>query len=136
MKKNILLALVAGLVVLAGFRTPTQADTGWDGATRKEVGRYPETGRVYGSSVAGTEFMAATKNRPDGMYFNNTSSVIWIGTTTATRNNQHHDNILIGFPILSSATFSLNGAFSGATSFTCDREVAVCEVRKFEGRVP
>lgn len=134
--KNILYALLVGLVIVAGNRTPTQADTGMDMATRKELGSYAETGRVYGSSTAGTEFAAAGNRRPDAMYFNNTASTIWIGTVTATRNNQHHDNILIGFPILSSATFSLNGQFRGAIVFTCDAGISKCEVRLFEGKVP
>lgn len=134
--KNTLYAILAGLIILAGNRTPSQADTGWDESTRKEVGRFIETGRVYGSSVAGTAFMSATQRRPDGSYFNNSASTIWIGTTTATRDNQHHDNILIGYPILSSAPFNLDGQMSGTLAFTCDREVAKCEIRLLEGRSP
>lgn len=135
MKKNIILALAAGLMVMAGLREP-KADTGWDQAVRREVGRYAETAHVAGSSVAGTAFFSASKNRPDGVYFNNTASTIWIGTTTATRNNQHHDNIIIGFPVLSSSSFRLDGSFSGTLAFTCDYDVAVCHVRKLEGLVP
>lgn len=134
--KHKFLALMTGLVVIAAISSSPKADTGMDMATRKELGSYAETAKVAGSSTTGTEFIAAGNRRPDGMYFNNSATTIWIGTTTATRNNQLHDNIQIGFPILSSATFSLNGAFRGSTAFTCDQEVAQCEVRSFEGKVP
>lgn len=128
------MALVAWVVVSLG--SPIKADTGMDMATRKELGSYAETGSVAGSSTTGTEFAASGNRRPDGMYFNNSVGTIWIGTVTATRNNQTHDNISGGFPILSSATFSLGGQFRGSIAFTCDIGVTACQVRKFEGKVP
>ena len=134
--KHKFLALMTGLVVIALLITSPRADTGWDQAVRKEIGTYGETFRVYGTSVAGTAFFSASKNRPDGAYFNNSATTVWIGTVTATRNGQLHDNIQIGFPVLSSATFTLDGSFAGTLAFTCNEEVVKCEIRGLEGRVP
>lgn len=111
------------------------ADNGYEGATRIEIGRSGSTAVVTGSSTTGTGFSAATVKRPDGMYFNNTSSIVWIGTTT-TSIQAAHSNITMGFPIASSATFKLGGSYTGSWNFTCDAGVATCEIRKLEGVVP
>lgn len=124
-----LLALV--VVLCAGF---SRADTGHEGATRQEIGSYGATGVVTGSSITGTAFADATVKRPDGAYFNNTASTIWVGTTTATFQTGH-SNITLGFPVLSSSTFGLGGSFTGTWAFTCDVGVAACEIRKLEGLV-
>lgn len=122
------------LFSLAEYR-PAVADTGREGATRKEIGSYMDIASVNGSSVAGTALFAASVSRPDGAYFNNTASVIWLGTTTATQDGVVHSNIANGFPVLSSATFSLDGSMSGTLSFTCNAGIATCNIRRLEGLV-
>lgn len=128
--------IILGMVLfLGGIALRVDADTGWEGATRVEVGSYVETAAVTGSSFTGTAFASADKKRPDGVYFNNTASTVWIGTTSATAAMTAHNNVKIGFPILSSATFSLGGSMSGDIYFTCGPTVASCEIRKLEGKV-
>lgn len=112
----------------------TQADTGWEAATRVEIGSYAETSVITGSSFTGTAFASASKKRPAGLYFNNTSKAIWIGTTTASIQT-NHSNFGLGFPVASSSTFSLGGAFTGVLAFTCDPVSSTCEVRTLEGLV-
>ena len=123
--------LIAGFVFCALM---AKADTGWEAATRVEIGSYAETAAVTGSSFTGTAFASASKKRPAGLYFNNTSKIIWIGTTT-TSIQTNHSNVGIGFPIASSSTFSLGGAFTGVMAFTCDPTSSTCEVRSLEGLV-
>lgn len=116
--------------------TEAIADTGHEGATRVEVGRSVQTASVICSSNTGTSFISASVKRPDGMYFNNSASTIFIGTTTATQNSAPHPNIYMGFPVLSSTTFSLGGSMTGAVACTCNVAVSACEIRSFEGLVP
>lgn len=97
-------------------------------------GTYIETAAVAGTSVTGTSFASSAVKRMDGIYFNNTSSVIWVGTATATTQTDHA-NITGGFPVLSSSTFSLGGLMSGAMAFTCNVGVGACEIRRLEGFV-
>ena len=134
LKEKLFLSLCA-LGVAAVLVSQSFADTGHEGAVRKESGTYGQVFKVTGSSVAGTSFFSATVKRADGTAFNNTSSTVWIGTITDTQNNRIHDNIEEGYPLLSSATFMLDGNFTGIWYFTCDSGVASCEVRTVEGRV-
>ena len=95
-------------------------------------GTYVETAVVTGSSVTGTAFLTANAKRMDGILFNNTSTAVYIGTTTTTI-EVGHSNIALGVPVLSSATFSLDGLMSSALAFTCTTGVATCEVRTLIG---
>lgn len=126
------LILVAILALFCG--SIAGADTGHEGATRVEIGSYIETAVVAGTSVTGTAFITASVKRPDGVYFNNTSTTIWIGTTTATAQT-NHSNTTIGFPVLSSATFRLSGSMTGTLAFTCSNGTGACEIRRLEGLV-
>lgn len=128
-------AILVVALMLGALALRVDADPGWEGATRKEVGTYIETAVVSGSSFTGTAFISATKSRPDGVYFNNTASTVWIGTTSATQNMTAHDNVKIGFPVLSSATFRLDGSMTGDLYFTCGPTISACEMRKLEGKV-
>ena len=97
-------------------------------------GTYAETASVAGSSTTGTAFLAGDNaKRMDAIVFNNTSSVVWIGTTSATAQT-NHENTRIGLPVLSSATLSIGGVFSSALYFTCDGGVSACQVRVLEGK--
>lgn len=130
-------ALAAAFLLAMIFEARgVRADTGHEGATRKEIGRTPFVSRVTGSSVAGTSFFSDSVSRPDGTAFNNTSSTIWVGTVTATQDRVTHSNIGQGYPVLSSGTFPLDGSFTGSWYFTCDAGVSACEIRTAEGRVP
>lgn len=124
-----------GLVAMIGLLGRVEADTGHEGATRKEVGSYVDPSKITGSSVAGTAIFSATVKRPDGTAFNNTGSTVWIGSVTETLNGQVHTNILNGFPVLSSATFPLDGSMTGVLYVTCDAGVSTCEMRVIEGKV-
>lgn len=110
------------------------ADTGQDAATRVERGAYIDTLKVTGSSVTGTAIFSASTTRADGTCFNNSATNIWVSSNTTTQHNQVHTNIAFGYPVLSSATFPLDGQMTGSVAFTCDIGVAACEVRCVEGR--
>ncbi len=119
--------LVLVLTLCAGVSHADSATT-----AALDRGTYIKTAVVVGSSVTGTALIAINPLRMDGKYFNNTATAIWIGTTTATI-QANHSNITMGFPVLSSATFILDGIMSGAASFTCTSGIATCEVRSYEG---
>lgn len=89
------------------------ADTGHEGATRKEIGSYGGTRSLNLSSTAATEIFAPDTKRPDGWCRNNSAYVIWVGTNSGTTHNTAHENIRIGVPIKSSETFTLNGSYTG-----------------------
>lgn len=117
---------------------PSQADTGHEGATRKEIGSFGEMYKYTGSSIAGTSFFEGTVKRPDGFCYNNTVTEVWVGSVTATQRGSAsflHDNINFGLPWKSSATFGLDGSFTGSWNFTCAPGVSTCEVRCIEGKV-
>lgn len=124
---RLILALMA--LALAG---PAFADH--DLKVAIDRGTYIEPAKVTGSSVAGTAFFSAAVKRMDGIAFNNTATTVWLSTTSATQDNVTHANIGNGFPLLSSATFSLNGIMSDALYFTCNAGTASCEVRVLEGK--
>ena len=130
LKPILLIAIMWG-----GLYATARADTGHEGAVRKEIGSYINVRRVTGSSTTGTEFIAASIKRPDGSFINNTASTIWVGTVSATQNNTMHDNIRGGYPVTSSQTFKLDGSMTGNAYFTCDVEVAACELRLIDGLV-
>ena len=121
------LVLAAALIFISA---PVLADH--DIKTAIDMGTYIDTAFVAGSSVTGTAFSSVGPKKMDGLYFNNTASTIWIGTTTATAQTAH-ENVRIGFPVLSSSTFRLGGVMSAALAFTCNPGVAACEIRSAEG---
>ena len=96
-------------------------------------GTFVATSVVTGSSTTGTAFISANSKRMDGLFFNNTASVVWVGTTSATI-QEGHSNLGLGVPVLSSATIALDGIMSDALYFTCNAGVSACEGRVFEGR--
>lgn len=124
--KSLLVALILTL-----FAGSARADH--DQKAAIDRGTFIETAVITGSSVAGTAFASASIKRMDAVYFNNTATVVWIGSTTATLNGGTHSNITTGIPLLSSATLSLGGVMSGAIAFTCNAGVATCEIRRLEG---
>lgn len=135
--KDVMIGISAVIIPIAlaiGYNV-SHADTGHEGATRKEIGSYADVRRVTGSSVAGTEFFSASIKRPDGSIVNNTASTIWIGTMSATQHNTMHDNIRSGYPVTSTQPFKLDGSMTGNLYFTCDVGVASCEVRAIDGLV-
>ena len=125
------------LAVVLSFILPalSYADTGHEGATRKESGSYGDTRKVSGSSTTGTAFFSPTVKRADGTCFNNTSSTVWVSTDSTTQHNVVHSNIGFGFPVLSSSTFPLDGNFTGELDMTCDIGIAACEFRCVDGKV-
>ena len=111
------------------------SDTGHEGATRIERGSYPEMRVVSLSSVTGTNIFPTSTKRPDSICKNYGSTIIFIGTNTATTHGSTHANIVSGFPIESSATFKLDGSFTGYFSATCDQGVSSCQMRCLDGLV-
>lgn len=112
--------------------SPAMADH--DQKVALDRGSYVETTSYSGSSFTGTAFLAVATKRMDAVLFNNSANEIWLGTTTATQNMVMHSNINRGIPVLSSATFSLDGVMSDALYFTCGNTVATCQVRVLEGK--
>ena len=136
MKDIRLLFLILAAVIGMGIMSDNiKADTGHEGASRREMGSYAETRLVTLSSSTGTNLFGASVSRPDGMCFNNTSGTIWIGTTTATATAVPHSNMRMGFPLLSSSTFRLDGSFTGTIAGTCDAGVLSCTLRCVDGLV-
>ena len=123
--------ILAALLFIIAIFGSTRADTGHEGAQRIEIGRSLSVNKIVGSSVTGTGMMSVAVNRPDGMYFNNTGSTIWIGTVSATIQSAH-TNVFMGFPVLASTTFKLGGSYTGNAYFTCNVGVANCEVRSLQ----
>ena len=128
--KNILIALSLIAGVSLSF-----ADTGWDNAARIERGSYIAMRKVVGSSTTATALFAASTKRPDGICRVNGSYTVWIGTATGTITAFQHPNILLGFPVLSSETFKLDGSMSDDLYVTCDSGVSTCDVRCLDGLV-
>jgi len=112
----------------------------WQMITKPSKGTYMEAFAVILTSSTGTALWDADKKRGDAICFNNTAFNIWIGTTTATEDSATHPNILNGFPIASSSTFSLDGGMSGQLYGTCGEDTGLkdpitCELRCLEGLI-
>ena len=132
--KKILLGLAVALpALLTIISTPKVVQADYDQKAALDRGTYIQTYSYSGSSNTGTAFLSANVKRMDAVLFNNSSDTIWLGTTTATQSMVMHSNINIGIPVLSSATFSLDGLMSGELYFTCGNTVATCQVRVLEG---
>lgn len=126
---------IVAFIIGSCFYLDVRADTGVGGATRIERGTSLDARNVSPSSTTGTTLFSASIVRPDGMCFNNTSTIVWIGTVSATIDRQTHTNILQGAPILASSTFKLDGQLTGAVYATCDVGVAACNMRCLDGKV-
>ena len=102
MKKSEYLALfltaLVGMVAVAGS---VRADTGAEAAPRLEEGRTLENDAVNISTGDARRIIGGSANRPGLAIFNNTAFTLWIagGTSSAT--------VAAGFPVISSATFTL-----------------------------
>lgn len=99
-----------------------------------DKGTYAETASINGSSSTGTAFISAASKRMDAILFNNSPAAIYIGTTSAALHGVDvtHENLRIGLVVQSSATFSIQGAFSDNLYFTCKAAQANCNVRVME----
>ncbi len=129
---SILSGMLLLACILAELMAPT-AEANYQMTTRNYVGSYIQTYVVSGSSDTGTAILTGNSKRADSMCFNNTSSTVWIGTTSTSIPMDEHSNIEIGFPIISSATFSLGGAMTDLMYLTCNTGVSACELRCMEG---
>ena len=118
-------------VALICLGSPALADH--DQKSAIDRGTYIQTAVITGSSVAGTAFADAAPLRMDAVYYNNTGSTVYIGSTTAALHGGTHINITVGFPLASYATLSLGGVMSGSMAFTCSTGVSTCEIRRLEG---
>jgi len=131
------IGLAAYMAVISVFSFIGHADTGHLKANRKAVGGQINTAAITGSSTAGTNFFTAISTRPDGFAFNNTSTTVWIGSVTAAATaGTVHNNISRGLPVLSSATFTLDGSLTTNLAFTCEATISTCEMRVLEGITP
>lgn len=121
-------------VVFSAWAFTVKADTGYESAPRKEIGRYGQFRHVSITTYTGVSMFDSTFNRADGVCFNNSAYVIWLGSSTRTMTaNTLHPNFIDGFPILSSATFSLDGSFTGTITATCNPGATTCDVRCIDG---
>ena len=126
-----LVALVCALGQIATLR----ADTGHEGAIRKEEGSYAAVRSVNVTSTTGTELWAVSVKRPDGVLINNSAFLIWIGTVSGTYNGVEHPNITNGFPVLSSSTFRLDGSYTGVLYGTSGSGQGTVNARILDGQV-
>ncbi len=127
------LALIAALILIG---SSTFADQGWVAANRIERGQITSVRDVTVSSNTGTALWSASLLRPDGVCRNNSAFTIWLGTVTAQVNGATHTNIVNGFPVLSSETFTLGGQLTSAVYATADTGISSADVRCFDGLVP
>lgn len=123
------------LLVVALICLEALAFADHDARVALDRGSYIETSSVTGSSTTGTSFISPDSKRMDGLLFNNTSSTVWIGTTTTTIDGVQHSNITLGIPVLSSSSFKLDGMMSAVLYFTCNVGVSTCNVRVIEGKI-
>lgn len=112
-----------------------QADTGWEGATRREIGTSAAVRSVNVTSTTGTALWSASTKRPDGVLFNNSASTIWIGTDSASYFAVEHPNITNGFPVLASSTFRLDGSYTGILYGTSGVGLGTLNTRIIDGQV-
>ena len=104
------------------------ADTGREAAVRIEVGSYVQSRTITMSATAATAIGAANNNRPDMTCFNNSAYALYLSSNVANTYAR-----VIGFPVLSSATFKL-GSLSGETYGTLEVS-GVGDVRCMDGLV-
>ena len=129
-RKTLGLFVAFALLAIVG---QLRADTGSLNAVRKAIGNAANTYQFTGSSFTGTTFFVAESTRPDGVGFNNSSTIVWVGSVTATTLlTVIHNNIARGLPLSASSYFRLDGSFLGSLNFTCDANIPACEVRTFE----
>ena len=115
------------ILFLIAIGVYVMADTGFEGATRVEVGSYSQTRAIAMNASNPTTIAAASVKRPDMTCVNNSANTLWLSTGAITTTA-----VQVGVPILSSATFKL-GAFLGAVSGTLDSGVG--DVRCWDGLV-
>lgn len=127
------LGMFALMFVLLGTFS-LYADTGHEGAVRKEIGSYINVRRVTLSSTTGTALWSADTKRPDGTCRAVGGYSIWIGTVSSTI-QANHTNITEGFPVFSSETFKLDGSMTGVVYGTADTGVSSVDVRCVDGKV-
>lgn len=129
-RKAILLTAfgMAGLILMELFAPYLRADTGNEGAVRREVGSYVESRVVTLSNSETTEILPASVKRPDATCFNNSAYTIFIGSNAAGTSLR-----VMGFPVLSSATFRLE-SMTGAVYAILDTSGAG-DVRCLDGKV-
>lgn len=123
--------LFVSFILLAGFGEYARADH--ERVVANDKGTYMRSFVVTPSSTSGTAVLSVSAKRMDAILFNNSPVIVWLGTTSATQDNQLHENIRIGMPILSSATFSLGGKWTGGLFATCDVGQTLCPIHVLEG---
>ena len=95
----ILAALLTGAVLAVG--NVGRADTGYEAAPRLEEGNRLENDVATISTGSSRILVSASAFRPATSIFNNTAYTLWIAGSASSA------TVAAGFPILSSATFSL-----------------------------
>ena len=95
------------------FSAVATADTGWEDAARIERGSYIETRLVTISTYAATEFMPASKKRPDSLCKNFSSFTIYLGSAAAGITLAGDS---MGLPIGTSEYFRIDGSMTGSIS--------------------
>ena len=134
MNKNKLTVILTGLCFIALCVIQVIADTGHEGATRKEIGSFITVRKVTISSTTGTELWGASVSRPDSFCFNNSTGTIFVSSNSFAMHGETHTNVMEGMPVLSSTTIALDGSMTGAAYATCG-DMGVCFMRCLDGQV-
>ena len=96
-------AALAALALSSLHGRPASAASTQETAVRIDAGTYIETRVVIVTTHTATEITnGASAKRPDETCFNNSAFTVWIGTQAAGTTLSQ-----FGFPVLSSATFSV-----------------------------
>ena len=126
------LILAVLLVALSAIGRSVVADTGHDGAVRKEVGSYIETRSITVSSTSATELTdGASIKRPEESCRNNGSYIIYVGSAAAGTTLSE-----IGYPVKAGEPFNL-GAMTGQVYAITEQssQDATVNVRCADGNV-
>jgi amino acid permease len=92
------------MLSLLAFPVGTRA---WDEGSVKSAGSDIQTFPILVSSFTATQIISATINKVNTDIMNNSAFTLWIGTNTTTL-------FFTGFPILASATYTLDGKYTGS----------------------
>lgn len=129
MKK--ILFVIAAICFAGVFNTFVSADSGYEGATRIERGRYVQSRVVSISSFTATAFVPATVSRPDSICKNVSSFVVYVGSAAAS------DTLnVIGLPLGASEYLKLDGSFTGAMYATSAPGTSGVKIVCLDGMVP
>src|SRR3990167_5537432 len=130
---NKILTLLCGLAIAAIGFTIVNANTGWEGATRIERGRYVESRSVAIDTFTATGVIFPSNKRPASLCKNFSSYTIYIGSGVAGISSYL---TTIGLPIGASEYFKVDGSYTGTINTTAEAGATNVKIKSLDGLVP